>query len=142
MLKKFCRCQKIIPQEMKICDECKKKFEYKKKIQDKETYQKYKGKRTDDKEQKFYKTQNWVFTRDVVKARDKGICRLCDSKGKLSFVNNVHHIEELKDTWELRTSMSNLICLCDRCHFYVHKKYKMSNEDKIAMQTKLREIMQ
>jgi hypothetical protein len=141
MLKKFCRCGKIILQEIKLCDECKKKFEYKKKLQNKEGYQNYKNKRSDDKEQKFYVSNDWKFTRDVAKDRDKGLCKLCDNKGKLSFVNNVHHIEELKDSWELRLNLNNLVCLCGRCHFYVHKKYKMSSEDKKAMKQKLKELI-
>ncbi len=142
MLRKFCRCGKIISQEFKMCPECQAKYDNRiKTVDNKEAYKRYKANRKDFKEQKFYSSREWIFTRDVVKQRDNGICKLCESKDKLSFVDNVHHIEELKDNWSKRTNMDNLICLCDRCHYYVHKKYKKSIADKKEMQEKLRELL-
>lgn len=141
MLRKFCRCGKIIPQSMKRCPECQSKYDKRITLNNREAYKRYKSKRTDSKEQKFYLSKEWIFTRETVKQRDRGLCMLCDSNNKLSFVDNVHHIEELKDNWSKRTSMDNLICLCDRCHYYVHKKYKKSPKDKEAMQQKLRDIL-
>ncbi|MGL4739357.1 MAG: HNH endonuclease [Sarcina sp.] len=141
MLKKFCRCGKLIPQEIKWCDECKIKYEYKKRNSNKEAYRKYKANRTDTKEQLFYVSDEWKFTRDSIKNRDKGVCVLCDSKGKGNFIDNVHHIKELKDAWELRCSFGNLISLCSRCHYYVHLKYKRSDEEKKQMQQTLLDLI-
>lgn len=141
MLRKFCRCGKIISQEFKMCPECQEKFDRRTKVTNKEIYKRYANNRTDVKEQKFYKSKEWLFTKEVAKQRDHGVCMLCDSKNKLSFVDNVHHIIELKEDWSKRTSLDNLICLCDRCHFYVHKKYKKSQADKEKMQQELKSII-
>lgn len=141
MLRKFCRCGKLISQQFKMCEECQDKLERRNKIVNKDIYKRYKSNRTDNKEQKFYVSKEWIFTREVVKQRDHGLCKLCESKKKISFVNNVHHIEELKESWSNRTNMNNLICLCNRCHFYVHKKYKKGLNDKKKMQQELRDLL-
>lgn len=141
MLKKFCRCGKIISQEFKMCSECQSKEEDRLKISNKNIYKKYKSNRTDFKEQKFYTSKDWKLTREVVKQRDKGLCKLCEDKSKINFADTVHHIEPLKDCWGKRFSSSNLICLCNRCHFYVHKKYDKSNDSKVEMQVKLQRII-
>lgn len=142
MIKKFCKCGKIISQELKMCTECQTKYDLKiNKEINKAAYKKYKANRKDLKEQRFYSSSEWIFTRDVVKQRDHGFCKLCESKNTLSFVDSVHHIEEIKDNWSKRTNMDNLICLCDRCHYYVHKKYNKSITDKKMMQDKLRELV-
>lgn len=140
MLKKFCRCGKKIPQNIKMCSECEAKLTKSKR----EGYKDYKSKRTDIKEQKFYSLSNkaWVITKEVVKARDNGVCLLCESKNDKGYVDDVHHIIELKEDWSRRFDMSNLICLCKRCHFYVHKKYRKDNKSKKEMQDKLRKLLE
>ena len=141
MLKKFCRCGKLIPQTLKMCAECQSKLEKRDKIINQEIYRRYKANRTDIKEQRFYVSKDWIFTRYTVKKRDHGLCKLCESKNKISYVDNVHHIEELKENWSKRTSLDNLICLCNRCHYYVHKKYKTNEAAKKEMQEKLRSLI-
>ncbi|WP_432291574.1 HNH endonuclease [Clostridium baratii] len=141
MLRKFCRCGKLIPQTLKMCEECQYKLDRRDKIVNKETYRRYKANRTDIKEQRFYVSKEWIFTRDTVKKRDYGLCKLCERKNKISYVDNVHHIEELKDNWSKRTNLDNLICLCNRCHYYVHKKYKTNEAAKKEMQEKLKELL-
>ncbi|MFR3071994.1 MAG: HNH endonuclease [Paeniclostridium sp.] len=140
MLKKFCRCGKKIPQNIKMCSECEAKLTKSKR----KGYKDYKSKRTDIKEQKFYSLSNkaWVITKEVVKARDNGVCLLCESKNDKGYVDDVHHIIELKEDWSRRFDMSNLICLCKRCHFYVHKKYRKDNKSKKEMQDKLRKLLE
>ena len=135
-LKKFCRCGKIIPQELKMCSQCEAKLNK----QNKKVYKDYRASRTDIKEQRFYVSKEWLFTRVVVKRIDKGLCLLCLSKGMTSSMDTVHHIEELKDNWSKRLSTGNLISLCDRCHSKVHAKYKRNAVDKKEMQRQLEEI--
>ena len=137
MLKKFCGCGIIISQEIKMCPKCADK----KKVRDRETKRSYKATRGDKKEQHFYTSADWKLTRDVVKNRDKGLCKLCQSNDRVSFVNTVHHIEELKDEWSLRMNMSNLICLCDRCHLRVHSGYRLGGESKKEIQEKLKAMI-
>ncbi len=103
LLKKFCRCGKIIPQEISMCSKCEAKFNNRQQ----KVYKDYKKRRVDFKEQKFYCSKEWKFTRDSVRQRDDGMCKLCDDN--LSDV--VHHIETLKDCWSKRLNMHNLICL-------------------------------
>ena len=139
MLKKFCRCGKIIPRDIIRCSECEAKFNKRKK----QSYIDYKSKRTDIKEQKFYSPSNqaWIITREAIIARDNGLCLLCDSKDNEGYVDEVHHIVELKEDWSRRLDMTNLISLCKRCHFYVHKKYNRDDKSKKEMQDKLRELI-
>lgn len=139
MFKKICRCGKIIPQDIPRCSECEAKLTNR----NRQGYKDYKNKRTDIKEQKFYSKSNqaWTITKEAVKARDKGLCLLCDSKGDDGYVDDVHHIIELKEDWSRRFDMSNLICLCKRCHFYVHKKYRKDSKSKKEMQDKLKELI-
>lgn len=138
MLKKICRCGKIIPQTKFICDECEVKSGYRKR----EGYKNYKSKRTDIKEQKFYNNnKDWAITRQAVISRDNGLCLLCESNNKHNYVDEVHHIVELKEDWSRRYDMNNLISLCKRCHFHVHKKYNRDDKSKKEMQDKLRELI-
>lgn len=141
MLKKFCRCGKLIPQSLKVCKECQAKIDLRSKKVNKEIYKRYKNKRTDIREQRFYSNRDWLFTRDAVRKRDKYLCKLCESNNKISYVDTVHHIVELKEDWSKRTNLDNLICLCNRCHFYVHKKYNKDSKTKKEMQEKLKDLV-
>lgn len=134
MLKKFCRCGKIISQDIKMCNECEAKFNKDKK----KSYKTYKTRRTDTKEQSIYSNnKDWKLTRKAVMNRDNGMCKLCENKHS----DVVHHIEPLKESWSKRFNMSNLICLCNRCHYYVHKKYDKEYKSKVEMQDKLSKLI-
>lgn len=136
-LKKFCRCGKIIPQELKMCSQCEAKLNK----QNKKVYKDYRASRTDIKEQRFYVSKGWILTKPEAIKRDKGLCRLCLSKNSISVQDTVHHIVPIKDDWALRLDIDNLICLCDGCHKKVHKKYRKSFKDKREMQEKLKELI-
>lgn len=134
MLKKICGCGKIIPQSIRECDKCSKRQGK----EAKKSYKTYKNRRPDSEEQEFYNNdKDWKFTKKTVNQRDFGMCRLCKKKHR----DIVHHIEPLKEDWSLRINMDNLICLCNRCHFYVHKKYNKDNKTKLEMQEKLSELV-
>lgn len=132
-LKKFCGCGRIISQSEKYCSICVEKYTMDKK----KTYINYKHRRKDDREQKFYCSEVWRITRDTIRLRDKGTCQVCKSNGKRGLIDHVHHIIELKENWFLRTAQSNLIGLCDRCHYYVHRKYKINEKSKKEVQDEL-----
>ena len=124
MLSKLCpRCGKKILMSEKYCNECNDKI-----VEDKkQSYKRYKARRDDLKEQRFYCTKEWNMAREIVKARDYGSCRICQSQGNIINFDVVHHIIELKEDWNKRTNKNNLICLCDKCHSKVHDIY---NTDK------------
>jgi len=135
-LKKICPgCGKLIDYSIKYCNECADKYREKNKIRHKE----YKANRTDKKEQKFYISKEWLVTRETIKARDKGLCKLCLSKGNIKYMNTVHHIEELKDCWDKRLDPRNLISLCESCHQEVHNQYKMN---KLGLQNILKNLIE
>ena len=65
----------------------------------------------------FRSTKEWQRTREMVRARDRNLCRWCLSRGMLSYDKlSVHHIEPLEQAWELRSEEDNLITLCPICH--------------------------
>ncbi|GAA0069242.1 hypothetical protein UT300003_07650 [Clostridium sardiniense] len=93
-------------------------------------HKEYKKYRTDDKEQKFYKSKPWIITRSIIKDKDNGLCLRCLANKEIRPMNTVHHIEELKDSWEDKLKEDNLISLCEHCHQAIHKEYKTVNKIK------------
>lgn len=139
MLTKLCpKCQTLIPINKRYCDDCQLLID--KSEHGKQRYKRYKANRTDKQEQRFYSSKQWTSLREAIKARDKGLCRLCAINGNIAYMDTVHHIKELKDCWDDRVSPSNLISLCESCHQRVHKEYLKSKTDKIKMQDKLKKI--
>lgn len=65
--------------------------------------------------------------RDSVFARDGYTCQKCMKQG----VNiNAHHILNFSDNEDVRTSISNGVTLCVKCHKCFHKKYGKRNNNK------------
>ncbi|NFC89502.1 HNH endonuclease, partial [Clostridium botulinum] len=52
----------------------------------------------------------------------------------------IHHIIELKEDWDKRLDIDNLIPLSDKVHKIVHRTYDRSDKDKKEMQELLREL--
>ena len=141
MLKKLCsKCGKLIPYGKYRCNECELKYQakyqankdnyYKSKI---DYYKKYNAEKRVN--QDFYNSKSWSLARKQVSNRDRGLCRLCYSKGIINYSECVHHIEEVSSNIELRCEATNLISLCNKCHKEVHILYK-SKADKIKQQLK------
>lgn len=124
MLKKICRCGKVIAYNMKVCDECKPKIEAERK-QNIKYYKKVTYER-DSKYDKFYKTYEWKVSREVAIDRDHGLCQDCLKKGEGVPFYTVHHIIPIKtkEGWERRLDIDNLVCLCESCHQIRHKHLK------------------
>ncbi|MCY6957948.1 HNH endonuclease [Clostridium brassicae] len=137
-LKKICKCGKLIPQEVKLCEECAKKYQENKK----ESNRHYDTHVRDRESITFYHGKEWSFTRESIKNRDNGLCRLCLSDKTIKPMHTVHHIEELKDNWSKRLNKNNLISVCDKCHKVIHAEYKKGNSNKIAMQKRLKKIIE
>lgn len=86
---------------------------------------------------KFYKSKEWLALRMQALQRDNNECQECKRRGRYHKAENVHHIKEVKTHPHLSLTLSNLECLCIKCHNEVHdrtskKQYqpKFMNEER------------
>lgn len=122
MLKKICRCGKVIPYSIKRCPECEVKAE-----QERKQHIKYYKKNTyerDSKYNKFYKSKEWNTVRKLAIVRDHALCKDCLDKNTITPYNTVHHIVPIKEDWSRKLDINNLICLCESCHQKRHNSMK------------------
>ena len=90
---------------------------------------------TDEEYNAFYHSAAWKRKREEILRRDHYECCECHRRiekakqGKIKLSGSdtrirravcVHHIQELKDCWELRLSDDNLESLCGTCHNAIH----------------------
>ena len=122
MLKKICRCGKVIPYSMKRCPKCEAKA--KKERKENIRYYKQITYDRDSKYNKFYKSKEWIKGRQLAIVRDHALCRDCLDKDVITPYNTVHHIVPIKEDWSRRLDIDNLICLCESCHQKRHKSMK------------------
>lgn len=73
-------------------------------------------------ESKFYKSRTWQKKRNEIVIRDHYECQRCKGKGKYSKADCVHHIIYLKDNPYLALENSNLVSLCNHCHYLEHNE--------------------
>jgi hypothetical protein len=73
--------------------------------------------------QNFNSTQEWKDAVRAVKARDKHTCQRCGKAKRRcdGEAFDVHHIVPF-ECKELRAVVSNLVYLCEKCHYWVHGK--------------------
>ena len=141
MLKKLCsKCGKIIPYGNYRCNECEAKYKARIEKYSKETKKEYYKEYNSSKRQNqdFYNSKSWNLTRQQINNRDRGLCRLCYSEGKIIYSDCIHHIEEVKENVDLRCDDNNLISLCNRCHREVHLLYKSKSS---IIKEKLKDII-
>ena len=81
-----------------------------------EQHARYTKSRPDKRETLFYGSGAWDKARAMAMSRDHGLCQHCVRDGRVTLADMVHHIVEIKVNWTLRLTLSNLICLCNRCH--------------------------
>ena len=86
---------------------------------------------------KFYSSSTWQDIRRQALLRDKGLCRVCLSKDILTLADEVHHIEKLRDNWDKRTDIGNLISVCKQCHIKIESKDASEVKQYIEMQEPL-----
>lgn len=147
---KYCsRCKKeIIKYPNKYCDKCRAIVEEINKarllaLQKNDTYKKNRNKNRamknhDDKEQCFYASLSWRRLREYILSKYKGICIYCLFEyDKLTECKDVHHIVTLKEDWDKRLDVDNLVCLCRDCHLNIHHVYTQGEEAKKNLQKKL-----
>ncbi len=136
MLKKICKCGKVIDQRISMCDECMIKHKEAKK----ESNRVYNSHNRDKDLDTFYHSDEWEDIRECILSKYKYL-DLYDYfiNKKITLANTVHHIVEIKDDYNLRLSEENLIPLSAKTHSKIHKLYR---KDKEKTQTMLREILE
>ena len=78
--------------------------------------------------ERFYKSNAWHLARQIVIARDHGLCQNCGGVG-----TQVHHKIHLTprnvDDPRIALNEENLVLLCDECHNKVHGRYSKQKFD-------------
>ncbi|WP_426453829.1 HNH endonuclease [Paenibacillus sp. S-38] len=87
----------------------------------KQTVRQYDKQARDPKLVSFYKSWAWLSTRRAVLVRDNHLCQHCLKEQRLTSAVMVHHIQEVREAWDMRLKLDNLISLCDACHNKVHR---------------------
>lgn len=128
LLKQCPHCNKIYNIELD-CG-CKDKIK-------KEKYLHYKENRKDFLEQRFYLSKEWKKLRDYFKVKYNNLCLMCLYKNIIKSIDEVHHIVEIKEDWDKRLDIDNLIGLCSECHRKVHRAYLKSDSDNKNMKRAL-----
>lgn len=134
MLMKQCRCGKIIPQAMKMCDQCAAKKESR--------HVEYNRTRRDKNAAAFYMSTPWKRTRRAVMDDFDNI----DPVALYIFneilpTQEVHHIEELDEAWNKRFDRTNLIPLHHNTHTRITYLYKHSEATKKQVQAALKKLL-
>lgn len=116
MLKKTCKCGKIIKYSEQYCDTCNDSR--------KDYYKHYDNNYRDKKSAAFYNSIEWEKTRRFILGKYKDLDLYAYYIGKeLVHADTVHHIEELKDNWDRRLDITNLFPLSSSNHSKIHKMY-------------------
>lgn len=109
MLLKSCRCGKLIPQSMKMCEECEQRQQSRHMI--------YNNTRRDERAAEFYVSKEWRAMRErIIEVYDNIDIYALYVEHELLTCNPVHHIIELEDDWEQRLNPFNLIPLNHKTH--------------------------
>lgn len=116
-------CGKIIPINQPRCPE----HEYRNKEYD--TYVRY---ARDKKYHDFYLSNEWKAAHTAAVNKANGICIWSFYfERKLIPYEDVHHIIPLKDDWDRRNDLENLIPLTHRIHMQIEREYKNGNKGSI-----------
>lgn len=75
----------------------------------------YNSARRNDKETKFYQSQEWRDKSKEIMKRDCFMCVYCSADAQL-----VHHKTELRQDFSLRLDNNNLESVCKACHNKIH----------------------
>ena len=69
----------------------------------------------------FYNSKEWIVVRHMALVRDNYLCQVCLESDRLTPATMVHHIIGIRDDWEKRLDIDNLVSVCDACHNKLHK---------------------
>lgn len=75
-------------------------------------------------------TGGWLNARNEIREIDECTCQICGiTENELGKQMDVHHIQKYKDFDDKfkANELSNLVCLCWRCHMFVHSNSNYDN---------------
>lgn len=137
MLLKSCRCGKLIPQTLKMCEECEQRQQSR--------YVTYNNTRRDRRAAEFYISREWRALRPVIMSVygriDIYALYVQHELKALNDSDPIHHIVELEEDWEQRLNPLNLIPLKHETHSVITALYKQSKASMKATQTQLRSLI-
>ena len=119
-------CNVLIPYANRYCDACAK-IQAERHADSNRHYDKGKRKSEDNKlYDSFYHSSLWLKVRMVVVVRDHALCMDCLKNNivPLPLYHTVHHIIPIKNDYNKRLDINNLICLCEACHQRRHRELK------------------
>ena len=134
MLIKYCpRCNTLIPYGKQYCDKHQAEHdEYmagRKRIANIK-YDKTVRQERDRKYYLFYHSKEWEQLKLYIGRKYKGLCLysyLIDNR--IVQADAIHHIVEIKDNWDLRLDLDNLIPLSNKVHNQIHMRYKGNKKE-------------
>lgn len=105
----------------------------------KERHKEYDRYSRDRKSRQYYHGKEWMMVREAVLDMDGGIdVYLYMKEGKTVLADTVHHIVPLKDDWNKRNDMDNLISLSGDTHSLIERMYQ---KNKNEMERELQEML-
>ena len=138
MLLKTCRCGKLIPQTMKMCDACASGQQSR--------HVEYNNTRRDKRAAEFYVSKEWRAVRSAIMAVygyiDIYALYVEQQLITLKESDPVHHIVELEEDWNQRLNPLNLIPLSHSTHNTITALYKRSKASMTATQRQLRSLIE
>jgi len=138
MLLKSCRCGKLIPQSIKMCEECERRQQSR--------YVVYNNTRRDQRAAEFYISKEWRALRPVIMSVydhvDIYALYVLHELKTLEESDPIHHIVEIEEDWEQRLNPLNLIPLKHETHSTITALYKQSNASMKATQKRLRSLIE
>lgn len=136
----------------RLCSHCNKRVEQYKQCsceiaKRKESYRDYQRRRVSDekdkKSQVFYNSGDWTRCKEVLESHQFCIDLLeLHKTGKVVQAECYHHIVEVKEDWDARLDIYNIIGLTVANHNKVHAIMRQGSKQKKAMQNLLNEILE
>lgn len=93
----------------------------------------------DKKSKRFYDSKEWEVARMKALELDEGIdVYMYMTEREIVNADTVHHVIPLRECWEKRNDVDNLMSLNSDTHSVIEKMYK---KDKLGMQEKLEKML-
>lgn len=114
----------------KRCGRCGKRIESGSRCDcRKERHKEYDKYSRDKKSKLFYSGKEWEHARASALEADEGMdVYVFMTTGEMILAEDVHHIIPIKDNWDKRTDLDNLISLSHATHAAVEQMYKKNKE--------------
>lgn len=139
MLLKLCRCGRLIPQSIKMCEQCEAAE------QERSRHVIYNETRRDSRAAEFYISKEWRTMRPIiVSVYDSIDIYALYVLGKLKVLSKsdpIHHIIELEDDWSKRLDPFNLLPASHETHNTITALYKKDKATMKATQAQIRDII-